>query len=201
MTADQVVQVESSLGWTSKRRFPSKRLTRSRAASGFLVVPVLVPVLLLALAGRSAAQDTWTPTSTTNPPTGRNAHTALWTGSKMVVWGGSPDGSSGLNTGSIYDPVADAWTTTSTTNAPTGRARHTAVWTGSKMIVWGGATSGWVSTGGVYDPVTDGGRRYRRQVLPRPATTTWQCGRARRWSSGADRAAQAMSTRGVSTTL
>src|SRR6476646_314647 len=32
--------------------------------------------------------DSWTATSTTNAPTGRFYHTAVWTGSEMIVWGG-----------------------------------------------------------------------------------------------------------------
>ena len=32
--------------------------------------------------------DTWTPTTLTNAPTARNVHTAVWTGSEMIVWGG-----------------------------------------------------------------------------------------------------------------
>src|SRR6266513_5868761 len=32
--------------------------------------------------------DTWTPTSTTNAPAGRGDHTAIWTGTQMIVWGG-----------------------------------------------------------------------------------------------------------------
>ena len=36
--------------------------------------------------------DSWTATSTTNAPTGRSGHTAVWTGSEMIVWGGG-DGS------------------------------------------------------------------------------------------------------------
>ncbi len=81
--------------------------------------------------------DTWTATSTTNPPAGRYRHTAVWTGSEMIVWGGE-DSFDRLNTGGRYNPSTDSWTATSTTNAPAGRSRHTAVWTGSEMIVWGG---------------------------------------------------------------
>ncbi len=45
--------------------------------------------------------DTWTVTSTTNAPEARYLHTAIWTGSDMIVWGGS--GSSYiLNTGGRY---------------------------------------------------------------------------------------------------
>jgi N-acetylneuraminic acid mutarotase len=32
--------------------------------------------------------NTWTATSTTNAPTARSAHTVVWTGSEMIVWGG-----------------------------------------------------------------------------------------------------------------
>ena len=68
-------------------------------------------------------------------------HTAVWTGSEMIVWGGC-DGFSCLNTGGRYNPSTDSWTATSTTNAPAARYSHTAVWTGSEMIVWGGY-DGW----------------------------------------------------------
>ena len=32
--------------------------------------------------------DSWTATSTTNAPDARYGHTAVWTGSEMIVWGG-----------------------------------------------------------------------------------------------------------------
>src|SRR5438046_6659989 len=81
--------------------------------------------------------DSWTATSTINAPAARGSHTAVWTGSEMIVWGGW-NGSSYLNTGGRYNPSTDGWTATSLTNAPVGRSQHTAVWTGSQMILWGG---------------------------------------------------------------
>jgi N-acetylneuraminic acid mutarotase len=99
--------------------------------------------------------DTWTATSITNAPAGRIRHTAVWTGSEMIIWGGS-DGISFFNTGGRYNPSTDSWTATSTTNAPAGRFSHTTVWSGSEMIVWGGlSTSGYSNTGGRYNPSTD----------------------------------------------
>ena len=100
--------------------------------------------------------DTWTNTSTTNAPAGRQQHTALWTGTEMIVWGGG-NATTSFATGSRYDPVADSWTSTATTAAPVGRGRHTAVWTGTEMIVWGGrnGASGSLNTGGRYDPTTN----------------------------------------------
>ena len=55
--------------------------------------------------------DSWTPTSATGAPTGRGFHTAVWTGSEMIVWGGYPN----TNTGGRYNPGTDSWTATSTT--------------------------------------------------------------------------------------
>jgi len=114
--------------------------------------------------GAACSDDTWTATSTTNAPSARPGHTAVWTGSEMIVWGGynlrqvgaatQIDGST-LNTGGRYDPSTDSWTATSTTNAPTARGGNTAVWTGSEMIVWGGYTPGVTNTGGKYNPSTD----------------------------------------------
>jgi hypothetical protein len=76
------------------------------------------------------ADDTWTATTTTNAPARREQHTAIWTGSEMIVWGGfSPPNS--VNTGGRYDPTTDFWTPISTSNAPSSRYSHTAVWSGS----------------------------------------------------------------------
>ncbi len=101
------------------------------------------------------AADTWRPMSTTNAPSARSGHTAIWTGSEMIIWGGI--GLLGpLNTGARYDPATDTWRPMSTTNAPSARSNHTAIWTGSEMIVWGGSDSrGPVNTGARYDPTTD----------------------------------------------
>ena len=98
----------------------------------------------------------WAATNTTNAPLGREFHTAVWTGSEMVVWGGYfYDGvDHELNTGGKYNPNTNSWTATSTINAPTGRDAHGAVWTGSEMIIWGGAGDmGYLNTGGRYSPV------------------------------------------------
>src|SRR5437660_12331793 len=78
-------------------------------------------------------------TSLINAPAGRTYHSAVWTGSEMIVWGGV-DVSGYFNTGGRYHPTTDSWTATSLTNAPAARQYHTAVWTGSEMIVWGGDT-------------------------------------------------------------
>src|SRR5207302_8929624 len=100
--------------------------------------------------------DTWTRTSTTNAPAGRVNHTAVWTGSEMIVWGGSAAFPTFFNTGGKYNPNTDSWTATSTTNAPAARDSHTAVLAGNEMIVWGGSDgTNLLNTGGRYDFGTD----------------------------------------------
>src|SRR5439155_2223112 len=71
--------------------------------------------------------DTWTPPRLTNAAADRDRHTAVWTGSEMIVWGGYTSSIPHfLNTGGRYNPSTDSWTATSTTNAPDFRMDHTA---------------------------------------------------------------------------
>jgi hypothetical protein len=101
-------------------------------------------------------QDFWKATTKTQAPSARTGATGVWTGSRMIVWGGGDFAANIFNTGAQYDPVADSWTPTSTTNAPTARVSHTAVWTGSRMVVWGGSDAATAfNTGGIYDPVAN----------------------------------------------
>src|SRR5262245_31870063 len=102
--------------------------------------------------------NSWTATSTINAPAGRQSHTAVWTGSEMIVWGGDDLSPAEFNTGGRYNPSTNSWTATSMTNAPAARSGHTAVWTGSEMIVWGGTnflTLTFFNTGGRYNPSTN----------------------------------------------
>src|SRR5438105_3261334 len=50
----------------------------------------------------------WKATSLTNAPLYRDTHTAVWTGTKMIVWGGITQFIA--NTGGQYDPATDSWT-------------------------------------------------------------------------------------------
>src|SRR5262249_34438725 len=59
---------------------------------------------------------------TNGPPLGdqqalrrsRRNHLAVWTGTEMIIWGGTLDGATFLNTGSRYNPMTESWTPTST---------------------------------------------------------------------------------------
>ncbi|MGZ3418562.1 MAG: Kelch repeat-containing protein [Polyangiales bacterium] len=92
------------------------------------------------------------------PITGRYYHTAVWTGSEMVVWGGQSSGSSYAADGAAYDNSKDTWRTLA--SAPiVGRYGHTAVWTGSKMLVFGGYYGSlspyYRNDGAAWDPTTN----------------------------------------------
>ena len=79
---------------------------------------------------------TWTATSLAGAPTARTGHSAVWTGSDMIIWGGK--GTQVEGTGARYNPSTDTWTTLTAANPPTPRTHHAAVWTGTEMIIWGG---------------------------------------------------------------
>lgn len=97
----------------------------------------------------------------------RGFHSALWTGSRMLIWGGCDASRSGIygcakyfNDGSLYDPKMDTWKRLKQDGAPTPRIAHGAAWTGRQMIVWGGCTTGDGCTddlgdGGIYDVAHD----------------------------------------------
>ena len=98
------------------------------------------------------ASALWRAITTSNCPSTRDNHTAVWTGTEMIVWGGWDSASNYYNTGGRYNPLTDNWLPTSTgANCPSARNGHTAVWTGSKMIIWGG----WSNSGGKYTPSAD----------------------------------------------
>jgi hypothetical protein len=104
----------------------------------------------------------WSAVGTDQAPPMTYYHSAVWTGSAMVVWGGylSParagTAPSATNLGGIYIPGSTGWTPVTTKGAPAARARHSAVWTGSRMIVWGGEAGGVLfHDGASYDPAMD----------------------------------------------
>jgi N-acetylneuraminic acid mutarotase len=88
------------------------------------------------------------------PIAGRGFHTAVWTGTDMLVWGGGYS-STVKNDGASYNYATNKWTTIATPTLA-ARRQQAGVWTGSKMIVWGGYNGGSsYADGGVYDPATD----------------------------------------------
>ena len=102
------------------------------------------------------ATDLWTPVATVGAPGRRRFHSAVWTGTKMIVWGGrDEDAPQTYDDGGRYDPLLNSWQSVTTDGAPDARTDHTAVWTGDEMIVWDGTYHGGVGDGARYDPATD----------------------------------------------
>ena len=101
--------------------------------------------------------DVWTPMANTGAPFARAQHTAVWTGTEMIVWGGCYGGECVIETasGGRYDPASDSWVPTSMETSPPRRQRHSAVWTGSEVIIWGGQSGSEYRTGKLYEPATD----------------------------------------------
>lgn len=98
--------------------------------------------------------DAWSPISTTNAPSARHSHLAVWTGTKMIVWGGFS--TMFENTGGVYDPAADSWTPMSTVGAPSPRVQMAYTWTGERLVVHGGRVEqSPLGDGASYDPASD----------------------------------------------
>lgn len=95
--------------------------------------------------------DSWTAITTTGAPAARYMHMGVWTGARLIVWGGYDD-SVRLNSGAVYNPLTNAWSAMTNTSAPTTRNDGSAIWTGAAMIVWGGSVSSAPTTGGIYTP-------------------------------------------------
>lgn len=99
----------------------------------------------------------WREITNTNAPGGRFGHTAIWTGSEMIVFGGiGGNPYRYLNDGGRYNPSTDSWTTLPSIDAPSARTMHTAIWTGVEMIIWGGVGDGGSTAEGArYNPATN----------------------------------------------
>jgi N-acetylneuraminic acid mutarotase len=109
----------------------------------------------------SPANNAWTPMAAypeTKESGARDTFSSVWTGEKMLVWGGySRDGSCNPcnhEDGAAYDLNTDSWALMSPSPL-SGRGAHRAVWTGQEMVVWGGFNTTEVNDGARYNPKSD----------------------------------------------
>lgn len=110
-------------------------------------------------AGYNVANDAWR-TLARSPLTAREAAATVWTGTEMLVWGGTT-GQALLADGAAYNPAEDSWRALA--GAPLSpRNGAGAVWTGREMVVWGGSDA---DDGAAYDPATDRWRPIARAPL------------------------------------
>jgi len=97
----------------------------------------------------------WQVGAVAGAPAARYGHTAVWTGSEMLVWGGNLSANEFSGAGARYRPDSDEWSSLPSFNAPAARARHGAVWTGQEMILWGGFANGsYLNSGARFNPAT-----------------------------------------------
>ncbi len=96
---DRVAEAPVRRAWWSETRGPAG----AGAGRDGLRVPAPRRV-----AGTACADDTWTPTLQLLDP--RYWHTAVWTGSEMIVFGGMSSVGTTYGDGSRYDPATDTWT-------------------------------------------------------------------------------------------
>ena len=101
-------------------------------------------------------ENTWSVVATNGGPSGRMGHSAVWTGSEMIIWGGNDGLCHFCNDGWRYNPVSDKWVKVSSNGAPSARSGHTALWTGTEMIIAGGGNCGPSQLSvGRYNPASD----------------------------------------------
>lgn len=109
----------------------------------------------------SPATNTWTPMAAypqTKESGARDTFSSVWTGEKMLVWGGYSRTATcnpcSHDDGAAYDLNSDSWTLMSP-SLVSGRGAHRAVWSGEEMIVWGGFNTTELNDGATYNPKTD----------------------------------------------
>src|SRR5438067_10156752 len=75
-------------------------------------------------------------------PAIRVRHSAVWTGTHMLVWGGQQiRGARFRADGDAFDPASGRWS--AVPGAPLApRGGNVAAWTGSRLLVWGGDVQG-----------------------------------------------------------
>jgi hypothetical protein len=81
--------------------------------------------------------NTWQRTTQVAAPEARERHTAAWTGTRMIVWGGDVYALGGTRSGALYDPKADSWTPMSESGAPPKWVvPPRAIWAGDRFFVF-----------------------------------------------------------------
>jgi N-acetylneuraminic acid mutarotase len=110
--------------------------------------------------------NTWSVITNTNAPTARREHTAVWSGTEFIVFGGTDlNGTVIFNTGGRYNPSTNTWTAIAT--APVGRFGHSAGWTGSRMLISCGLAGSNINNASFND-----------SYLYNPASNSWSTGGA-----------------------
>ena len=134
-----------SSGWVGMAAPPTGFVARWRSAATAMGSTVFIwggsdssGVVLDSGAIYNPANDKWTPIAKdANTPTARVLATAVWTGSVVVVFGGSDAGGTNVyKDGAIYDPAANAWSPILPSSKP--RSMPVGYWDGTRAVFYGG---------------------------------------------------------------
>lgn len=100
---------------------------------------------------------------------------AVWTGSEMLIWGGTDEeGETFLSDGAAYEPESDSWRILPP--APIGPRAPLFVWTGRELLVWGTAVrvAERPVDGAAFDPATYSWRKIAEAPIElTDATAVW----------------------------
>jgi len=92
--------------------------------------------------------DSWSAINLFNAPSARAGHAAVWTGSLMLIWGGTYNGGR-------YRPATNSWDGLIANDGLPVHSAGLTVWNGVEMISWSGNNvdgSGQPNTGARYNP-------------------------------------------------
>ncbi len=140
------IPLDSSEIGRIQRRSERRNKVKRRSFTSRQLVFLASFSLIVLLAASGQATEEWKGTPVGAPWVDRG-QTAIWTGTEMIVWGGTYH----YRGGGCYNLATDTWRPISNTKAPRAEYDHIAVWTGTEMIIWVGANN----TGGRYDPAMD----------------------------------------------
>lgn len=131
---------------------PSTARSTSTGTTGTTGVTRTAPAPLVPVAALAKGRWTAVPTAPIPAPVGG---VCVWTGTEMLVWGGSSNNQPSVD-GAAYDPARRRWRTLPPAPAA-ARANWTGIWTGDSLILWGVARTGQdtAPTGARYTPATD----------------------------------------------
>jgi N-acetylneuraminic acid mutarotase len=124
--------------------------------------------------------DTWRTVSSEGAPSPRIEVISAWTGSELLIWGGTADSNSiyvfdanrvYLKSGAAYNPATDTWRPMATAGAPSQGVPITSAWTGTELLVW----HSFKGEGAAYNPNTDSWRPMdsRGPLLQHGGCGTW----------------------------
>jgi N-acetylneuraminic acid mutarotase len=210
-----VPKLTRSAGWPiaalKRKRFGLVRRYRTVATMATAAATVLVVALAVTLANRSRSLEPL-PTPHTSPQAGnttvgqllpyrwealpdapipvrQDGVVGVWTGNRMIVWGGSSSGGQVHSDGASYDPATRTWERLPT--SPLGpRTDPAYAWTGSRLFIWGGSTTSdqAADDGATYDPATRSWHRLPPLSLDDPAITVavWTGSRVVLFTAGQD---------------